>query len=247
MNIEKTAYLTIDDAPSVDFEQKVDFLLSKDIPAIFFCPGETLEIRPEPVINAIRKGFLIGNHTFDHPHCSEITLEACFEQIQKTDELIEGIYQQAGVPIPAKYFRFPYGDKGALTGDDPFAPITEAGHERKNAIQTELRRLGYSQPAFPDITYDYYRAANFLDDVDWYWTYDVLEWSTFHEDSIHGVDTLEDVFARMEENVPEEGRGLNFPGSSEIILTHDHEETTSIFFKIIERLLQKGIKFRLPS
>jgi hypothetical protein len=115
------------------------------------------------------------------------------------------------------------------------------------ALQAELHRLGYSQPEFTDVTYNYYKTAGLLEDVDWYWTYDILEWSTYHEDSIHGIHTLEDVFSRMEEDVPEGGRGLNFPGSSEIILTHDHVETTPMFPKIIDRLRQKGIEFRLPG
>ena len=50
----------------------------------------------------------------------------------------------------------------------------------------------------------------------------------------------------MDETAPEQGRGLNTPGSAELILTHDHPETTTLFFPIIERLLEKGLEFRLP-
>lgn len=246
MEPPKIAYLTIDDAPSADFAFKVDYLSSKGIPAIFFCPGNALEVQPDLVVDAIQKGFVIGNHAYDHPHFSEIPLEAGYEQIRKTDQLLEQIYSQAGIPFIKKYFRFPYGDKGALTGDDPFAPISSVGLRRKQALQAFLRQLGYSQPAFDEITYDYYRAAGLLDDIDWYWTYDVVEWSTFHEKHAHGIETLADVYARMDEVVPEGGRGLNTPGSAELILTHDHVETTPLFSAIIERLLAKGMEFRLP-
>lgn len=242
----KIAYLTIDDAPSADFEMKIEFLQNKGIPAIFFCPGNALDARPKKAVKAIQRGFLIANHAYDHPHFSEIPLEACFEQIRRSDEIIAGIYEQAGVSDYPKYFRFPYGDKGALTGDDVFAPISAEGAERKLAIQNFLRRLGYTQPVFEDISYEYYRNYGFLDDVDWYWTYDVVEWSTYHTQHAHGIETLDDVYARMEEKVPEGGRGINTPGSAEIILTHDHIETTEIFFAVIERLLEKGIQFRLP-
>ena len=61
-----------------------------------------------------------------------------------------------------------------------------------------------------------------------------------------GIDSLEAVFARMDEVVPEGGRGLNTSGSAEIILAHDHERTTELFPAIIERLLEKGMQFRLP-
>ena len=243
----KIACLTIDDAPSADFGKKIDFLESKNIPAIFFCPGNALEVNSQISTEAIQRGFVIANHAYDHPHFSEIPLEACLEQIQQTDAIISKLYDQAGETFDPKYFRFPYGDKGALTGDDVFAPISNAGLERKQAIQNYLRQLGYSQPAFDDINYDYYREHGFLEDVDWYWTYDVLEWSTYHYPHAHGIKTAEDVYARMEENKPENGRGLNTPGSAEIILTHDHVETTEIFFAVIERLLEKGIEFRLPS
>jgi peptidoglycan/xylan/chitin deacetylase (PgdA/CDA1 family) len=247
METSKIAYLTIDDAPSADFALKVDYLYSKGIPAVFFCPGEALEKRPELVVEALHKGFVIGNHSYDHPHFSEITLEAGFEQIQKTDELLERIYQRAGVPFSNKYFRFPYGDKGALTGDDPFAPVSDAGLAHKQALQDLLRALGYSQPAFDDVTYQYYRSAGLLADIDWYWTYDVVEWSLFQVQHAHGIETLADVFARMDEVVPEGGRGLSTPGSAEIILTHDHVETTPVFPAIIERLQSKGLDFQLPT
>jgi peptidoglycan/xylan/chitin deacetylase (PgdA/CDA1 family) len=245
--VHKVAYLTIDDAPSADFKQKVDYLLSREIPAVFFCPGEALEECSDEVIEAVKRGYVIGNHGYDHPHFSEITLDACFEQIHRTDTLIEDIYRKSRMAIPMKCFRFPYGDKGDLTDGDVFSLKSELGIERKQAIQDYLRQLGYAQPKFPDITYTYYREANLLDDVDWYWTYDVHEWSINQVQPVHDIETLDDVFARMEEVVPDEGRGLNSPGSSEIILLHDHIETTSIFAAIIERLLQKGIEFRLPS
>ena len=41
--MNKIAYLTIDDCPSEDTKCKLDYLLSKDIPAILFCLGKFLE------------------------------------------------------------------------------------------------------------------------------------------------------------------------------------------------------------
>jgi hypothetical protein len=46
---------------------------------------------------------------------------------------------------------FPYGDKGALTGDDVFAPIPMFGMKRKQMIQDYLRELEYQQSCFDDI------------------------------------------------------------------------------------------------
>ena len=60
---KKIAYLIIDDGPSKDMKKKVDFLVSKKIPAIWFCRGDYLEKRPEAAVYAIKKGHIIGNHS----------------------------------------------------------------------------------------------------------------------------------------------------------------------------------------
>ena len=242
----KKAYLTIDDAPSTYMRQKIDFLLQKGIPAIFFCEGLKIEQHPEAVIYAIQKGFIIANHSYAHPHFSELSLEEAFTEIQRTDILIDRIYQQAGVKRPAKYFRFPFGDKGGLVGDYPIAKYGNKGAKRKEAIQQYLRELGYTQPAFDNITTTYYREAGLLNDVDWYWTFDTFDWSVNAKEPIYGITTLEAVYARMDEDVPEGARGLNRPQSEEIVLIHDHKDSTDIFYPIVERLLEKGLQFKLP-
>jgi peptidoglycan/xylan/chitin deacetylase (PgdA/CDA1 family) len=240
----KVVYLTIDDAPSADFKQKADFLCEQRIPAVFFCQGDLLEKNREAALRAIKQGFILGNHSYDHPHFSSLPLDACFEQIQRTDDILNDLYDALGISWRQKFFRFPYGDKGGLKFDEVFEPYEEEGAQRKAAIQNFLRRLGYRQPNFSGITYDYYRRAGLDQDIDWYWTYDVLEWSIFDSNPLYGVDSLEKVLERMEEVVPEAMRGLNTPGSEEIILTHDHVETTQYFETIINRLLAKGLVFK---
>jgi peptidoglycan/xylan/chitin deacetylase (PgdA/CDA1 family) len=243
----KKAYLTIDDSPSIHMRQKIDFLLQKGIPAIFFSEGLKIEQRPEPIIYAIQNGFIIGNHSYTHPAFSELTLDKAFKEIQHTDIIIEEIYQQAGVKQPAKYFRFPYGDKGGQIGDDPIAEYGEEGAKRKETIQQYLRELGYSLPAFPNITTTYFREAGLLDDADWYWTYDTFDWSVNATEPMYGITSLKAVFARMDEDEPEGARGLNRPESEEIVLIHDHDNSTDIFFPIVERLQEKGLQFTLPD
>jgi peptidoglycan/xylan/chitin deacetylase (PgdA/CDA1 family) len=242
----KVAYLTIDDAPSVDMRQKIDFLAEKQIPVVWFCIGEFIAQRPDMVVYAIERGGVIGNHTYTHPHFSALELDAIYDEIRRTDALIDEAYQQAGVDRPAKYFRFPYGDKGAPNPDFSFRYMGEA-LERKETIQAFLRAEGFTQPTFDDITYAWYRSAGLLNDVDWLWTYDCREWSIHAAQPMDGITSLEAVFARMEENVPDGMRGLNTPGSEEIILVHDHPETTPCFGSIIQRLLAKGIAFKAAS
>ena len=244
--IKKIAYLTIDDAPSKDFAKKVDFLLERAIPAVFFCTGSFLEALADHAIYAIHNGFIIANHGYDHKHFSELTLEECKEQIRVVDDLIASIYEQAGVQWEQKYFRFPYGDKGGLNGDDVFSPYLGEGAARKQTIQHYLGELGYSQPVFEGINYPYYRNAGLLDDIDWHWTYDVREWGIAFGDPNLGIESLAAVYARIDEDDPEGCRGLNNPDPEEIILMHDHAETSQIFEPIIERLLKKGLEFCLP-
>jgi peptidoglycan/xylan/chitin deacetylase (PgdA/CDA1 family) len=243
MTIPKVAYLTIDDAPSVDMRQKIDFLAEKQIPAVWFCIGDFIAQRPDAVVYAIQKGGVIGNHTYTHPHCSDLQLDAIYDEIHRTDALISDVYRRAGADRPAKYFRFPYGDKGASDPDFSFRYAGEA-LERKETIQEFLRAEGFTQPAFEGITYAGYRSLGLLDDVDWLCTYDCMEWSIHSSQPQFGITSLEAVFARMEENVPDGMRGLNTPGSEEIILVHDHPETTPYFVPIIQRLLDKGIVFK---
>ena len=81
-------YLTIDDSPSMHMDKKVAFLKSKNIPAIFYARGEYIKKYPEQIVNAIKNGFLIGNHSYTHPYFSEIRIEECFDEILKTEKLI---------------------------------------------------------------------------------------------------------------------------------------------------------------
>jgi peptidoglycan/xylan/chitin deacetylase (PgdA/CDA1 family) len=243
MTISKIAYLTIDDAPSVDMRQKIDFLAEKQIPVVWFCIGALIDQRPDMVVYAIEKGGIIGNHTYTHPSCSTLEFDAIYDEIRRTDALIDDVYRQAGVNRPAKYFRFPFGDKGAVRPDF-MSPHTGKALERKEAIQAFLRMEGFTQPVFEGVTYEWYRNLGWLDDVDWLWTYDCMEWSIHNPQPQHGITSLEAVFARMEETVPDGLRGLNTPGSEEIILVHDHPETTPYFTSIIQRLLDKGIVFK---
>ena len=246
--MKKIAYLTIDDSPSKDMTKKIDYLLSKGIPAIWFCRGNLIEKNPDKVIYAIKKGFIIGNHSYSHPHFSDLTLEECYREISKCDNLVEEIYEKAGVKRPAKFFRFPYGDKGGFKKITHFEKFEGEGKVRKERIQKFLRNLKYVQPNFEGITYKYYTVMGLLKDIDCFWTYDIMEYALQNPDKYkkYGIFTFEDVLKRMNRNEPEKMLGLNYSNSNEIILFHDHESSTKIFAPIIEKLIEKGIIFKLP-
>jgi peptidoglycan/xylan/chitin deacetylase (PgdA/CDA1 family) len=253
----KTIFLTIDDGPSADMAEKVDYLAEKEIPAIWFCTGEALERHPEPAIHAIRQGFPIANHSLRHRHFSDISLEQCRREIAEADESIEALYRDAGAERPAKHFRFPFGDKGDGKRGQIFNPALSSDPRRRAHLQSFLRELGYSQPRFEGITYAWYRSADLLDDVDWHWTFDLMEYETFrprsirHPRSLFGIRKLSHVLQRIEQTYPWDARGeiprqprwLSEPSSDEIVLIHDHEQTTEMFPKILDYLLEKRVRF----
>ena len=239
----KKAYLTIDDGPSVGRRQKVDVLANLGIEAVWFSMGKDMKERPDDAIYTIQHGGILGNHSYSHPNFSQISLNQAYEEILKTDEMVEEMYRQAGQVRPMKVFRFPYGNKGA---DKPFYDFSynEEQRERVNTIQKFLRELGYTSLPFDDITYQYYEELRRLNHVDWYWTYDVMEWCVFQERPPFGIKTLDDVIDLMELDLPERWMGLNDGRSNEIVVIHDHPQTTAYFEPILQALLAKGIEFQ---
>ncbi|MFN8376807.1 MAG: polysaccharide deacetylase family protein [Anaerolineae bacterium] len=243
--MRKTAYLTIDDAPSPDFLNKLNFLEGHGLRAVWFCTGNFLEQRPEMALEAIQRGHILGNHSYSHPAFSELSLDQCYAEIRATDAVIEELYQRSGESRQRRYFRFPYGDKGSKTEEFAGTPDA-AGQERRAAIQAYLRKLGYAQPTFPDISYRFYRESALAQDADWLWTYDTHDWAVTAENPPYGINSIEKLLARMDEDVPEGWRGLNYAGSADLVLTHDFAGNNAVFVAEIERLLAKGLEFRLP-
>lgn len=234
----KVVYLTIDDSPSGDFKSKVDYLSSRGIPAIFFCLGSLMEERPGEIGYAIRKGFVVGNHSYDHPRFSRISAAEARRQIGATDAIIEKMYRMAGVVRPARVFRFPHGDKGT--------------NESRSVYQGLLKEMGYSQPRFENITYDWFANLNLQNDRDTSWTYNSRDYTVeryreMGEKSPYGFSSPEFIFERMDKDVPERGRGLNSLGSNDIVLLHDHELTSDLFRGVMERMIRKPLTFQLPS
>jgi peptidoglycan-N-acetylglucosamine deacetylase len=237
-------YLTIDDGPSRDFAAKLSFCVERDIKAVWFCLGKQLDERPEAAIRAIKEGHVIANHSFDHPHFSEISLAECREQIVQTEKVIETIYRAANIPRPAKFFRFPYGKQGHFDDEEPSYKPEKLLHKEK--LQRLLKELGFQSGPFSAVEY-HGVYSNQPADLDWLWSYDIQEWlidyrkkwamgyrrspaSTFSE-------TKENLRAYLED----------YDRSKEqIILIHDHERTAAYFPELLQMLLDSGITFTLP-
>jgi peptidoglycan/xylan/chitin deacetylase (PgdA/CDA1 family) len=249
----KQAYLTIDDSPGHDFGEKVEFLHRKNVPALFFCVGNKLEAQADVVVAAIQKGYVIGNHSFSHPHFSDLSLEEGKLEISQTDKIIDRLYLLAEVPRPGKYFRFPYFDAGGdLSAEDYEArgampepeTLSYPNLRRRVALQEYLLSLGYRQPSFENIDVRFFRNPSLLADVDVKCTFDQLEYYLGKPDAPWGLSSSEAILARIDEDFPFEGRSLKCQNTSDIVLVHDHDETTELFYRILCRYLEVGIEFR---
>lgn len=248
----KKVYLTIDDAPSKDFKDKVDFLYSKNIPAIFFCIGENIKMYQENVAYAISKGFLIGNHSYIHTHFSDLSIDEGKESIRFTDQIIDETYKMAGIKRPIKLFRFPHFDRGGDNSGDDYEskwskPESEwliyPRNDRRMAFQSFLKDLGYVQPLFEGVNLKYISDKKMFDFVDVRCTFDQMEYYLGVDNAPYGMDIEETILARIDEDVPYEGRSLNCLDTTDIILVHDHYNTTELFYKIVNKYIDKNFEF----
>ena len=233
----KTVYLTIDDAPSERMAARVVLLSKLRIPAVFFCTGARLSARPQPAIEAILRGFVIGNHSWDHPHFSQLTLAQAEAEISSTDELIDRLYAEAGREREHRWFRFPFGDQGDdFAGQD--APPALRVH--KLELQSCLRALGYSTPPFADITHPWFwpRGA----DADWYWTFESMDWAVSQNEL-----SVKDALARLDVHDPAQRLALGESSSADIVVLHDHSHSARAFESLIEALASRPLRFALPD
>ena len=110
--MKKQAVLTIDDAPSSGMNEKLAFLASKGIHAIWFCNGVHLNAQREAALRALREGHLLANHAWEHIRFSEHSFEEAQSQVRRTEQLLEALYREAGsgrrkdVPLPLWGQRF---------------------------------------------------------------------------------------------------------------------------------------------
>ena len=250
--MRKQVYLTIDDGPSKDFKYKVDFLFERNIAAIFFCIGENIEKNKEDVVYAIRKGFLIGNHSYNHKHFSDLSIEEGKVYIKLTDEIINDAYNIADEKRLLKVFRFPYFDMGGDNSGDDYEGKWSKPHsewllyprnDRRIAFQSFLNELGYIQPQFEGINSKYLSDKEMLNYLDVRCTFDQMEYFLGKDYAPYGMEKEEAILGRIDEDVPYAGRGLNCLDTTDIVLVHDHEDTTELFYKIIERYIEKKFEF----
>ncbi len=251
----RKAYLTIDDGPSEKFTELVDFLSERKIPAVFFNRGDNMDARPDAVLYGIERGFVMANHTYSHGHAVDLPLEKTCDEIRRTDDIIEHLYQKAGVKRPGKYFRFPYMDRGMgafFVEPDGLAPQHLAAHmellgaglghkpeipglgliDKKRKIQSFLKSLGYTNLPVEDVTIPWYAETEMATAIDSLCTYSTSDWALLERHKgRHGFSTLKDLTDKIDSDL-----GLKNTASRHIILAHDQAEIHEIAKGVISHI-----------
>ncbi len=130
--------LAIDDGPSDATPELLALLEGGGHRAVLFTLGCNVAGREAILVDAVRRGFALGNHSFDHPHFSSITIAQARSEIVRTEASIEAIYTEARVERPGKWFRFPYLDTGKTQSGAFQALLGELGFERPFVVGKRL-------------------------------------------------------------------------------------------------------------
>ena len=225
-----SAVLTIDDVASNNTPAIADYLESRGIQAIMFACGKKLEQLQENGVYALKHGMILGNHSDSHPHFSQISYEEGCKEIERCEEVLNKVYQEAKVERRFRPFRFPYGDKGG---------------QNKGALQKYLKDNGFHKVKDTMIPFPWWKEQGLHQDMDTFWTFDFMEYRIRPGSGF----TLDQVWDRIHGG--NQGAPLLADGGRHILLLHAHDETEELAPKyyqlFIDRLLQSGVVFDRPE
>lgn len=211
-----TAYLTVDDAPSAELPRKLDLLEARDVSALFFCEGRRLAEHPDHACRAVAAGFHLGNHAYSHRRASDLSAAEFRDELDRTESLLDDVYDRASATRPTRAFRFPYGDTGG---------------DRAERFQRILADSGFVPPDPSRIPDDRYRECR-ADDRDWYWTVDVEDWTADSASELR--ERVEAVADRLDD------------ASNDVVLFHDSGNTIGQFEAFVDSLAEREVELGDP-
>ena len=225
------AILTIDDVPSRNTPAVFDYLTARKIQPIYYAIGRNMEQYPQEILYLVRNGAIVGNHSYSHPHFSDLTYEECIGEIEKQEHMLDALHQYAGVARRYKLFRFPYIDKGG---------------ENKERLQAYLRANGFDRLDDERVLHADYRAKGWGSDIDASFTFDFAEYNVHHKEGV----TFEDIIENVKKN-QNEGAALRTAETEQIMLLHAHDETeervSGYYQTLVELAEQCGVAWVSPA
>ncbi|MCQ2505393.1 MAG: polysaccharide deacetylase family protein [Saccharofermentans sp.] len=223
------AILTIDDMPQENTIPIIDYLLDLGIKPLFFTIGEFAEKHPDTVIYALKKGLIVGNHTYSHANLAEVSYEEGIEEIRKCDEILDAIYKQAGIERTVKVFRYPY---------------LACGGENNKGFNDYLKELGYKKLDDRKVFASEYIENGWKFENGTNCSFDCQEYLLREGSDM----TMEKILSNIDAAFGKEEQSKD---QEHIILTHSHDLTDErepgYYKTIVERMLKYGTEFIEPS
>ena len=225
------AYLTIDDGPTEITDRILDYLLGREITPILFFVGTQVELNYTQAIAAVKRGAIIGNHSYSHTDFNKLKEAECIAEIERQEILLEKLYRDAGRKRIYKLFRFPYGHRGG---------------ENQVRLQEFLYYKKFNRIDDRNIKYKWYIQQGFNKAMDVFWTFDFREYLIKTEKEFT-LDTIKESINASKEI---DRSGLLLPNSYNIVLMHDSVTTNQVldgYYKIlIEYTISKGVEYIEP-
>lgn len=106
---KKIIALTFDAGANADgVEKTLEILEKENIKGTFFLTGKFIEKYPDKVQMIINSEGDIGNHSYSHPHFTQISDSEIVNELEKTEKAMEKFDLKL-----KPFFRFPYGDRNS--------------------------------------------------------------------------------------------------------------------------------------
>ncbi len=101
----KTVLLTIDDGPHEYYTEKImDILEEEGVTATFFLVGKMIEKNQDLTLDIYRRGFEIGNHTYNHIRMDSMSREEIESELESVNLLLQDLTGKR-----SRFFRPPGG------------------------------------------------------------------------------------------------------------------------------------------
>lgn len=106
--------LTFDDGPHSEYTPRLlDVLKEENVQATFFVLTNRINDAMLPLLKRILdEGHILASHSKSHDHSNQLSLETYTRNLKDSLLTLKAVYEYAGHPWTAIYYRYPYGEYG---------------------------------------------------------------------------------------------------------------------------------------